>query len=87
MVELTTVLAGVTKWGDVERRGSGGVGKMRWILAGVYAKRMSGFEEKLICSFKFAVNILKTCVCKFMNDKDGPTFLKINIISQSSRLH
>ena len=34
-------------------------GKMGWVLVGVYRSGLSGLENKLVCSFKLAANIVR----------------------------
>ena len=38
---------------EVEKKWRGG--KRKWVLVDVYTRRLSGLEEKLICSYKFVV--------------------------------
>ena len=45
----------------------------------VYARRLSELEDKLICSFRLAANVIGSGIQKFINDMDGPTFLKGNV--------
>ena len=50
------------------RRETRGMGNTGWVLLHVYAKRMSGFEDKLLSIFKLAVDMVQ----KFMYYSQKP---------------
>ena len=72
------MLAGATR-GRVERRGKV---KMResLVLADVYAGRLPGLKDKLICHFKLAADMVRTGVREFVYDTDRPAFLKKELV-------
>ena len=50
-----------------------------WVLAGVYVRRLSELDNKL-CSFRFAVDMVRSGIWKFMYDMDVPEFLNKNLL-------
>ena len=67
------MLAGATR----AKKGSGDGGALRRLLD-VNTGRQSGFKYELVCHFELAVDITEGDVRKFVNDTDGPAFLKVS---------
>ena len=42
----------------------------------VYAGRLFGLKEKLVCHFKLAADIVRGGIKKFVNDVNKPAFLE-----------
>ena len=51
--------------------------KGEWILADVNVGRLSGLENKLVLSFKLAVDMVRDAIWHFVNYVDSLAFLKI----------
>ena len=58
------MLAGSTS-GIVEREV--GVGEMKWFLEDDYGGRLSGLDDKLVCHFKLAADMVRGGVREFIN--------------------
>ena len=54
-------------------------GGSKWnIVVGIYARILTGLEDRLICSFKLAVDIVRSDVQECMNDE--LIFLKRDLV-------
>ena len=71
---LTKVLAGATKG---EKGSKGGGGRVR--LPDVDTGRLSVLKYKL-CRFKLAMDMVEGGIREFVNDTDGPAFLKRELL-------
>ena len=49
----------------------------------VYARRLSGLKDKLLCSFKLAMDMVEAGVREFVYDSDGPALLKQEVVGFS----
>ena len=47
----------------------------KWGELDVFARRISGLKDKLVCHFKLAVDIIGNGVTEFVYDVDGPKSL------------
>ena len=45
-------------------------------LSNIDTGELAGFQNKLISHFKLAADMVKGGIWKFVNDTDGPVFLK-----------
>ena len=68
-VELRVKLIGAYKWGGGQKW-EVGEGKVGWVLADVYARRLSVLGGKLACCFKLAVDMVGSGIYKFVDNVD-----------------
>ena len=51
---------------------------MKWVgLVDIYAGRLCGLEDKLLCYFKLTMDLIKGGIRKDVDYADGPAFLNI----------
>ena len=53
---------------------------MGWVLANVYAERLFGLEDKLVCCLKLAADKIRASIWELMDYTDGLTFLKRKLV-------
>ena len=49
--------------------------KMCWVSTNIHVGRLSGLENKLVCSFKLAIDMVMDVIWEFVKYADGSAFL------------